>query len=368
MSKRPFIMVLEGLSGSSECVEEAGGDVISIYPSVARKDDIRTMLGEGMVDGLLLTGGGDVDPRRYGQTASKQVYGVSEDRDTVEMLALDWAHKWGIPIMGICRGSQIMNVHAGGTLWQHLPERFGNAAGCHKHGVLGVTTRKNSRLREAIGLKCQTMHLHHQAVRRVGKGFRPASWHRDGVVEAIESLPGMPWRVGVQFHPEYADFHEPERALFRHFVLAAAEGAGMAAPSIREPLPKAFAVSGVGWASAGSRKSWYDDMDEEWPTVIGGAKVAYKGGTTSVSYDDHRYEPRICDACLVEFDWDDDYFAHLEHVHKVIPNGEPVTFAGKAPTSIVKQAAKALTAKPEPKALPAGSPAFEAGVKAGQRA
>jgi gamma-glutamyl-gamma-aminobutyrate hydrolase PuuD len=96
-TRKPFILVLEGLSGAAECIDEAGGESYSISPYIGNMQIMHELFAEGCVDGLLLTGGGDVDPRRYGQTAHKETYGVSEDRDTVEFSAVRMARRYGLP-------------------------------------------------------------------------------------------------------------------------------------------------------------------------------------------------------------------------------------------------------------------------------
>ncbi len=158
--------------------------------------------------GLLLAGGGDVDPRRYGAEPHPRTYGIDRDRDHVELALLSAALRVGVPTLAICRGMHVVNVACGGTLHQHLPGVEGRAA----HGdptagrsvVHGVDVAPGSRLGAAIGRRrldgCVSHH--HQGVERVGSNLHPAAWSHDGLVEALELPPGEPWLLAVQWHPE----------------------------------------------------------------------------------------------------------------------------------------------------------------------
>jgi gamma-glutamyl-gamma-aminobutyrate hydrolase PuuD len=167
-------------------------------------------------DALLLVGGGDVDPERYGQARGEHVYGVEPDRDAFEIDLLHAADRMGLPTLCICRGMQVMNVAFGGTLLQHLP----GTPGLLEHGVPvqdtqslhDVGTDPTSRLRATVGverLACSSHH--HQGVDRVGDGLRATGWSDDGLVEAIERERDddpagrsfeAGWMLGVQWHPE----------------------------------------------------------------------------------------------------------------------------------------------------------------------
>jgi putative glutamine amidotransferase len=166
-------------------------------------------------DGLLLVGGGDVDPRRYGQERGPNVYGVEPDRDALEIDLLHAADRLGVPTLCVCRGMQVMNVAFGGTLVQHLPDSPGvlehGAPVADRRTMHDVRTDERSRLRATTGvavLSCSSHH--HQAPDRIGDGLRPTGWSADGVVEALEleregadELPyEAGWMLGVQWHPE----------------------------------------------------------------------------------------------------------------------------------------------------------------------
>ena len=181
------------------------------------------------VDGVLLTGGGDVDPALFGAEAVPEVYGVDPARDAWEIAVVRAART---PVLGVCRGAQVLNVAAGGSLVLHLPEasdpghrereRRGEivhavevAAGARLHAITGA---------QDIGVNT----LHHQAVDRVGDGLVVTARAPDGVVEAIEADDDRPV-LGVQWHPELLTHIDVHAALFRWLVQTSARGARSAA-------------------------------------------------------------------------------------------------------------------------------------------
>lgn len=179
-------------------------------------------------DLLVLTGGADIDPARYGQPPHPETTQVTPPRDETEIALVHAAIERGMPVLAICRGMQLLNVALGGTLHQHVPDVFHGVA--HNQTAAGqdraapthrVRIEPNSRvsaLLETGDLVVNSMH--HQAVDRPGVGLVPVGNSDDGLVEAME-LPGRPV-VGVQWHPEElapADAHA--RALFANFVALA---------------------------------------------------------------------------------------------------------------------------------------------------
>ncbi len=181
-------------------------------------------------DGLLLVGGGDIDPTRYGQTPEEHLYSVEPDRDDFEIALLRAADALRLPTLCICRGMQIMNVAWGGTLHQHLPDMpellphgvpLANAESLHE-----VTVTPDSHLMAAAGdgpLRCSSHH--HQGVDRVGEGLAATGRSDDGLVEAIERTlsendgRGDIWMLGVQWHPEDTAEDDPvQQALFAELV------------------------------------------------------------------------------------------------------------------------------------------------------
>ena len=177
-------------------------------------------------DGLLLIGGGDIEPRRYDAVPHTKVYGTEPDRDELELKLAEEALAAGLPLFAICRGFQLLNVAVGGTLHQHL----GDVAGIGKHGAPEdggstshhVTVRAGSRLAKACDgadvIDNCTSH-HHQGIDRLGDGLDAVGWSEDGLVEAVETSSGDGWVLGVQWHPEMSADDDPvQQGLFDAFV------------------------------------------------------------------------------------------------------------------------------------------------------
>lgn len=176
--------------------------------------------------GLLLAGGGDVEPSRYEAGPHPQIYGTDAERDQAELDLVTAALRIRLPTFAICRGLQILNVAQGGSLHQHLPD----LEGMHHHGhpVTGasvfhdVKVGPGSRLADAC--RCETLHCwshHHQGIDRLGQGLAAVAWSDDGLVEGVEADDGG-WVVGVQWHPETTAADDPtQQALFDAFVAEA---------------------------------------------------------------------------------------------------------------------------------------------------
>jgi len=187
----------------------------------------------GCLDGLLLSGGGDIDPAIYGGAASPEVKGVEPERDAWELALVAYAARVGMPILGTCRGAQVLNVAMGGTLLTHLP-MVTSSEHCQKdrwaEAVHDVSVQHTSTLEAVIGTDVIGVNsLHHQAVDRVGNGLRAVGWTDDGVIEAIEGLGSAPM-LGVQWHPELLPAIEGHPALFSWLIGEAARfraGAGI---------------------------------------------------------------------------------------------------------------------------------------------
>ncbi|MER7110426.1 gamma-glutamyl-gamma-aminobutyrate hydrolase family protein [Streptomyces sp. NPDC000229] len=150
------------------------------------------------LDGLVVAGGADVDPARYGADRDPRTGPAAAERDAWELALIQAALAAGTPVLGVCRGMQLLNVALGGTLVQHLDGHTGGV------GVFGTHTVKpvpGTRYASLIGEATAVPTYHHQAVDRLGDGLTPAAHAEDGTVEAVE-LPGERWALGVQWHPE----------------------------------------------------------------------------------------------------------------------------------------------------------------------
>jgi putative glutamine amidotransferase len=171
-------------------------------------------------DGLLLAGGGDIEPARYGAGDHPAQYGTDPARDELELELARAAVRLGTPTLGICRGVQLLNVAFGGTLVQHLPD--GNGLLEHrnetKQAMHDVEVAAGSRLAAALGQgTARCLSHHHQGLGRLGDGFRPVARAPDGLVEGIERDQG--WTVGVLWHPESTAATDPvQQRLLRSFV------------------------------------------------------------------------------------------------------------------------------------------------------
>lgn len=180
-----------------DCVVKAGG-VPVLLPSVG--EDASAL---SAVDGVLLAGGADVDPARYGQDVHEKTVSRPE-RDGFEFALVTGALNRGLPVLGVCRGMQVLNVALGGTLTQHLPETVGHGEHQPAPAVYGhnrATFVEGSRAAGIFGAEAKVQCYHHQSVAELGAGLRAVGWASDGTVEAVEA-PGEKFVLGVQWHPE----------------------------------------------------------------------------------------------------------------------------------------------------------------------
>ena len=181
-------------------------------------------------DGLLLTGGEDVDPSWYGAEPSPHLSPPSQERDLFELALFAVARQRGLPILGICRGIQLINVALGGTLFQDLPSEHRGSVDHSPSGPRDARTHvirlePGSRAATALETLRPTVNsVHHQAIKDLAPGLVATGWSEDGLIEAAESGPGAPWILAVQWHPEemYADRLAPEHGLFSALVNEAA--------------------------------------------------------------------------------------------------------------------------------------------------
>jgi putative glutamine amidotransferase len=260
---RPLIAVAAYHLGPDRVTRWPGGGygVPAPYIEALRRADARTAIvspGETgspedllePFDGLLLVGGGDVDPTRYGQKPGRDLYGIEPDRDAFEIEMLLAADRAGMPALCICRGMQVMNVAYGGTLHQHLP----GMSGLLEHGVPvaatqtvhDVTASPGSRLLGTVGidvLACSSHH--HQGIDRLGEGLMASGRSADGLVEAIERVVDDPdtgtWMLGVQWHPEDTAATDPaQEALFQALSVMAKYQGSRAKPGETHGRTRAY--------------------------------------------------------------------------------------------------------------------------------
>jgi putative glutamine amidotransferase len=196
----------------------AAGGVPILLPPVSGSDELAAAV-VARIDGLVVSGGADVDPARYGEEPHPRTAGWREDRDASESALLRAADAAGLPTLGVCRGMQLMAVAAGGSLVQHTPEVVGHEGhnpGGAEFGTTRVATDAGSRLATLVGENVDVGCHHHQTV-ATHPGFTATAWADDGSLEAMER-PGSRFCVAVQWHPEVRD----DTRLFAGLVAAAA--------------------------------------------------------------------------------------------------------------------------------------------------
>ena len=177
-------------------------------------------------DGLLLTGGEDIDPAWYGAAPSPLLSPPSKERDLFELALFAVARQRGLPILGVCRGIQLINVALGGTLFQDIPTERSGAVEHRPQGARdsrshAVRLQPGSRAARALGATSVTVNSsHHQAIRELAPGLVATGWTSDELIEAVESVSDAPWVLAVQWHPEemHADRQAPEHGLFQALV------------------------------------------------------------------------------------------------------------------------------------------------------
>jgi putative glutamine amidotransferase len=197
-------------------VERAGARAVLIPPSDEGVEEILAA-----VDGLIFSGGSDLDPDLYGQEPHPQTTGIVPVRDSAELTLLRAALERDLPVLAICRGSQILNVALGGDLVQHLPDHVGHDGHKEVPGVFSehdVEIEPGTQLSGVLGNRVAIKSHHHQGLARLGTGLRPSARDNDGWVEAVEA-PDRRFAVGVLWHPEAGE----DARLFEALVAQAAE-------------------------------------------------------------------------------------------------------------------------------------------------
>jgi putative glutamine amidotransferase len=198
-----------------QAIERAGGRALLVPPSEAGLDETLDAL-----DGALFSGGNDLDPGVYGATPHPETGGTRPERDRGELALLEAALARDMPVLAVCRGSQVLNVARGGDLVQHLPDVVGDERHKHTPGAFAdhdVRIESDSKLGQLVGDRAPVKSHHHQGYGRVGEGLREVAWADDGTVEALED-PERRFAVGVLWHPEAGE----DFALFQALVEEAA--------------------------------------------------------------------------------------------------------------------------------------------------
>jgi putative glutamine amidotransferase len=192
-------------------IEKAGGRPLLVPPSEEAIEETLDAL-----DGLLLSGGSDIDPELYGAEAHPETNGVRPERDRAEIALLRAALERDMPVLAVCRGSQVLNVAQGGDIVQHLPEVVGHEQHKHTPSVFGdhdVDLVPGTRLQRLLGDRAPVKSHHHQGYGSLGEGLQEAARADDGTIEAIED-PSRRFALGVLWHPEEGE----DFALFQELV------------------------------------------------------------------------------------------------------------------------------------------------------
>jgi gamma-glutamyl-gamma-aminobutyrate hydrolase PuuD len=192
-------------------IEDAGGRALIVPPS---EDAIEETLDA--LDGILFSGGSDVDPSTYGHDVHPETTNLRPERDRGELALLRAALDRDMPMLAVCRGSQVLNVARGGDLVQHLPDVVGDEKHKQTPGVFAdheVEVERDTKLGALLGERAPVKSHHHQGFGRVGEGLVETAWAEDGTLEALED-PSKRFAVGVLWHPEEGE----DAALFRALV------------------------------------------------------------------------------------------------------------------------------------------------------
>jgi putative glutamine amidotransferase len=213
-----------------QAISGAGACPVLIPPGLP-EERLAALLAR--LDGVLFTGGGDLNPRTYGGKSHPDLEEVDDDRDRVELFLLHRALEDGVPFLGICRGIQVINVGLGGSLYADIPSQYPGAIKHDFHSdwprdylAHDVQVQPGSHLRRILGeSRLQVNSLHHQGIRRLAPGLLATAHAPDELIEAVE-LSDHPFGLAVQWHPEFLTDHKPMRNLFRGFVEQAEQKRG----------------------------------------------------------------------------------------------------------------------------------------------
>lgn len=237
MSRLPFIGISTSItvgkhperayvnSAYLHAIQQAGGVPVPLPPQLSAAS-LERIAGE--LSGLLLTGGGDVDPARFGEAPHPTLYEVAPSRDTLEASAVHIALERRLPILAVCRGIQVLNVALGGTLFQDVGTDPGTQLQHSQPEPRDEPTHKvkvepRSRLAQVLGTdEIEVNSMHHQAVKALGRGLTAVAWAPDHIIEGVEGADPSRFVLGVQWHPEELVGHsEPARRLFAALIESA---------------------------------------------------------------------------------------------------------------------------------------------------
>jgi putative glutamine amidotransferase len=240
MGARPLVVIPARFSASAsalryraevaaaalvQAVYRAGGEPLVVHPEVPEDADQASLDAQvrarlWFADAMLLPGGGDLAAHWAGQLPHDTQYGVDEEQDAFDLAVARVALEDGLPLLSICRGTQVVNVARGGDLVQDLTESLGAD---HRHLVHDIQLADESPLRAVVPGDTLTISCyHHQGIARPGKGLRPAAYSADGTVEALRLDDSVGWYLGVQWHPEDTAATDPRQAgIFEALVHAA---------------------------------------------------------------------------------------------------------------------------------------------------
>jgi len=222
------VLNVQGMFESYIQAVDAAGGIPLLIPLTLTEADLLTLYAR--LDGVLVPGGGDIDPRHYGEARHPKTNDIDDHRDRIELTLTRQAVDGGKPFFGICRGVQVFNVALGGTLHQDIPSDFPEALGHYyipptfprEHIAHEIQVAEESLLARCLGTPIVRVNSrHHQSVKTLAPRLEIVAHAPDGVVEAIE-LPGHPFALGVQWHPENITAQPEMHALFTAFIAAAA--------------------------------------------------------------------------------------------------------------------------------------------------
>ena len=215
-----------GDASMAKMVRDAGGLPVMAYRAgcddkIVAADHARALVAHA--DGLIMTGGADVSPMHYGEEAQDPAWCGDPIRDAWELTLLSGAEEAGLPILGICRGHQLLNIHRGGSLYQDIETALPGSLHHRSQEeycqlMHGIEFEGHSRLTEFFEDEPHTINsVHHQSVRKLGRDLRITARAPDGIVEAIEDTSGR-WILGVQWHPEWLPESRTSRRIFAAFM------------------------------------------------------------------------------------------------------------------------------------------------------